>query len=109
MKKPAPARNRTAGLPKQLSFLPAAEVSPIHPPSATVAAHVLNLLIAGEVLTQPRVLKLGGGWRLAAHIFDLRELGWRIESDTVTRRRRGRAAQRVARYWIEQATAEVLP
>ena len=40
---------------------------------------------------------------------DLRELGWPIDSDTVIRRRRGRAVRRVARYWMEQDFSEVAP
>lgn len=49
------------------------------PTPGTLADKLLMLLKAGAELDHPTFERLTGSWRLAAVVFELRVLGWRID------------------------------
>ncbi|MDC6177813.1 hypothetical protein [Ralstonia solanacearum] len=85
--------------PKQLSFLPPAELIASWPAADTLPAEVHARLLTGERLTQP-----GFGthrWRLAAYVKALGYLGWPVRSTPVHFPGRARP---IAEYWYDPAT-----
>lgn len=62
----------------------------------TRRAAVLSALMQGQTLTQAQTLGMGWGWRLAADVFALREMGWKIVSEEIQQAQ----GNPVARYWL---------
>jgi hypothetical protein len=69
-------------LGEQLSFLPPAPFCPAWPTKHTLEDKALALLMAGRLLDHPAFQGDCGSWRLAAVIFNLRALGWPIDTMT---------------------------
>jgi hypothetical protein len=65
---------------EQLSFLPPLPFCPSWPTRGTLAALALERLMNGELLNHNDVIGVCGSWRLGAVIYDLRVLGWPIET-----------------------------
>jgi hypothetical protein len=67
---------------------------PTKPKPGTRMAGILEALKRGEKLTQIDALNRGYGWRLAAHIFALKEYhGWSIEKTDIYRQKGNPIAQ----------------
>ena len=106
MNAPAGSRGDGSGrIGKQLSFLPEPEFSAQTPPPATLAAILLRRLLAGEALTHPD-FEDTGSWRLGAHIYVLRELGWPVETEELSAPSPSCPTRTIARYrmpgWVNQ-------
>lgn len=54
--------------------------APVMPSAGTRPAEALAMLIANQCIDQRDFLAMHAGWRLAAAVFELRALGWRILS-----------------------------
>lgn len=65
---------------EQLSLLPPPPFCPDWPKKHTLEDRALALLMAGRVLDHPAFEGDCGSWRLAAVVFNLRALGWPIET-----------------------------
>lgn len=65
---------------EQLCLLDEAPFSARLPKPATLAAKLLTRLLAGERITHRTFDRDTQSWRLAAYVFDLRELGWPVET-----------------------------
>lgn len=63
---------------KQQSLLPEPRYNPKMPPERILAAKALRLMLGGMQITHPEFEALTGSWRLAAHIYILRKLGWPV-------------------------------
>lgn len=79
MKKTRSSRQASNGS-EQLTILPKPHFNPTYPNPNTLLAKCLSLMLNGKHLTHPEFEKETGSWRLAAVIFDLKDLGWPIES-----------------------------
>ena len=58
---------------------------------------ILSRLLSGDRLTSRDAALEMSVWRLAARCFDLRSLGWNIQSQTV----RTEGGTRFSEYWID--------
>ena len=70
--------NATKG--EQLSFLPPLEFSPMWPTENTLEDKALAMFATGKVFNHHEFEQTWGSWRLAAVVFNLRGLGWPIET-----------------------------
>jgi hypothetical protein len=96
--------------PEQLSFLPPPPFCPTWPTEHTFEDKALALLMAGRLLDHPEFEGDCGSWRLAAVVFNLRALGWPIDTiptpcPTNTRPGRTVALYRPSAKYIAQALA----
>jgi hypothetical protein len=96
--------------PEQLSFLPPAPFCPAWPTKHTLEDKALALLMAGRLLDHPEFEGDCGSWRLAAVVFNLRALGWPIDTiptPSPTDKRPGRtvALYRLPSKYAAQALA----
>ena len=66
--------------PEQLSFLPPPPFCPTWPTKHTLEDKALALLLAGRLIDHPAFEGDFCSWRLAAVIFNLRALGWPIDT-----------------------------
>lgn len=69
-----------------------------HPLKGTARADVLDALLAGRALTSMQALLEFGSSRLAADVYELRRMGWPIESEEIVVQAREGRSTRVARY-----------
>lgn len=95
-KAPTPSKANGA-LPVELPHTPAPALSPTLPGRTTKAWQALTDLIASP-LTQLDWLTMGRGWRLAAAINTLGDLGWPIASCWVHPEH---YRNPIKRYWLE--------
>ena len=65
----------------QMSFLPEPPYNPRWPKENTLAEKALQVLLTGKKVSHPQFEVLTGSWRLAAHIYTLKRLGWPITKD----------------------------
>ncbi len=86
--------------PEQLSFLPPAPLAPTWPARGTLADVALAWMLDGQRLTHPEFEHRTGSWRLAAVVFELRALGWPVESDPVPAPTADAPVRYVARYCV---------
>lgn len=79
--KKAPYNLPAAGaLGEQLSFIDPPPFCPAWPKRNTLADRALKLFLDGRVFDHPDFLEGCGSWRLAAVVFQLRALGWPIDT-----------------------------
>jgi hypothetical protein len=64
---------------KQMSFLPEPPIQAVLPPPHTLAYKALRMLLEGRPLSHPDFQEKTASWRLAAHIYRLKKMGWPIE------------------------------
>lgn len=64
----------------QYSFIPRPEFAPTWPTKGTLQDKALALLMDGNEIDHPEFEDITGSWRLGALIFQLRWLGWPIET-----------------------------
>ena len=83
-KKTSPAALAEANRAKQQELFETYEFSPRLPNPSTKEGMALDILLAGEYLTQPKFLEVTKSWRLAASIHRLiKVFGWAIESHDI--------------------------
>lgn len=75
----APATHR-ASAGEQLSFLPLPKFFPTWPTKHTLEDKALAVLMTGRAINHPEFEGDCGSWRLAAVVFNLRALGWPIDT-----------------------------
>lgn len=85
-------------LGEQLSLLDPVPFCPAWPTKNTLPAHALDLLLQGNVFDHREFLDGHGSWRLAAVVFQLRALGWPIETIEVASPSPENVARTIARY-----------
>ena len=79
--KKAPRNLPAAGaLGEQFSFLDRLPFCPEWPTRNTLADRALKLFLDGKVFDHPDFLGACGSWRLAAVVFQLRTLGWPVDT-----------------------------
>lgn len=64
----------------QLSFLPPLPFAPTWPRKHTLEDKALALLLDGRLIDHPEFEGDCGSWRLAAVVFNLRALGWPVDT-----------------------------
>lgn len=84
MKKAPTATNETGAFGEQLSFLPPPQFCPTWPTKGTLADRALAMFMNGRMIDHPYFESSTQSWRLAAVVFQLRTLGWPIESIEIT-------------------------
>jgi hypothetical protein len=65
---------------EQLTLFAPPPFAPAWPGRGTLAAHALTKLMMGRQLDHPTFEAATGSWRLAAVVFELRAMGWPVES-----------------------------
>lgn len=79
--KKAPHNLPAAGaLGEQLTLIDPPPFCPAWPKRNTLSDRALKLFLDGRVFDHPDFLEGAGSWRLAAVVFQLRALGWPIET-----------------------------
>ena len=79
--KKAPHNLPAAGaLGQQLSFIDPPPFCPAWPKRNSLADRALKMFLDGRVFDHPDFLEGCGSWRLAAVVFQLRALGWPIDT-----------------------------
>ena len=79
--KKAPQHDQAHGaLGEQLTFIDPPPFCPSWPKRNTLADRALRLFLDGKVFDHPDFLDGCGSWRLAAVVFQLRTLGWPIQT-----------------------------
>ena len=79
--KKAPTDQGTRGLVgEQLTLIDPPPFCPTWPTRNTLADRALKLFLDGRVFDHPDFLEGAGSWRLAAVVFQLRTLGWPIDT-----------------------------
>ena len=87
---------------EQTSFLPPPPFAPTWPMPGTLAASALDAFLRGEAMTSPQFEALSFSWRLSAVVYDLRALGWPVESIDVPSPTYEAPHRLIARYWLPQ-------
>ena len=64
---------------------------------------ILSRLLSGDRLTSRDAALEMSVWRLAARCFDLRSLGWNVQSQTV----RTEGGTRFSEYWIDPSNPRI--
>lgn len=86
--------------PTLISLTP--NFKPCWPRKKTLAYSALTLMLQGNVLTHLDFIINTGSWRLAAHIFILKNLGWPIKVQATTRGSCGHfRARTIYRYFFD--------
>ena len=67
-------------LGEQLTFIDPPLFCPAWPKRNSLADRALKMLLSGRVFDHPDFLEGCGSWRLAAVVFQLRALGWPIDT-----------------------------
>jgi hypothetical protein len=97
--KKAPHNLPAAGaLGEQLSFIDPPPFCPSWPKRNTLADRALKLFLDGKVFDHPDFLDGCGSWRLAAVVFQLRTLGWPIETHDIPSPSAEHAGRTIALY-----------
>ena len=79
--KKAPHNLPAAGaLGEQLTFIEPPPFCPAWPKRSSLADRALKMFLDGRVFDHPDFLEGCGSWRLAAVVFQLRALGWPIDT-----------------------------
>lgn len=73
---------------------------PTWPTRGTLAHRALALLLDGSALDHPTFEATTGSWRLAAVVFELRALGWPVQSEELPAPTADSASRRIAQYRI---------
>lgn len=71
-----------------MSFLPEPKYQPRYPIQGSMAAKALRLMLGGAKVAHPDFEAVTGSWRLAAHIYVLKKLGWPVMKELVPIRNR---------------------
>jgi len=80
MKKAPNRTNDTGALGEQLTLIEPPEFCPTWPNRGSLSYRALNMFLAGQAFDHPDFLEGCGSWRLAAVVFQLRALGWPIDT-----------------------------
>lgn len=99
------ANTRANSTPQQadLPGIERASQAPTLPNPNTRPAEALALLLKRGDLDQREFLDDAGGWRLAAAVYVLRGLGWRITTERVPVTLAGGEPRHIARYRLDRA------
>lgn len=90
--------------PGQMALFEPAAIAPTWPSPGTLAESALALLLDGRELDHPTFEAVTGSWRLAAVVFELRALGWPVQSHDEPRASVDGKRRNVARYSLSART-----
>lgn len=76
--------------------------SPVLPSHASLAAAAADMLLKGREITQCDFLAATRSWRLAAYIFELKQLGWPIEKEETQAPTADHPDRYIAKYRLPQ-------
>jgi hypothetical protein len=96
-------------LGEQLTLIDPPPFCPVWPTRNTLADRALKLFLDGRVFDHPDFLSGSGSWRLAAVVFQLRALGWPIDTIEVPSPSEEHPGRTIALYKLPaKYTAEAL-
>jgi hypothetical protein len=85
---------------EQMALLPEVEQPPQLPRRGTLAHRLLLIFINGARLTHPEFQERTGSWRLAAVVFELGLLGWKVHAVLIPAPTDANQNRSIARYWL---------
>lgn len=86
---------------KQMSLLPEPNFKPKLPPKGTLAHRALLMMLQGRKISHPHFQDKTSSWRLAAHVYILKKLGWPIEAIEIPFRIENKPKGcRICRYFL---------
>jgi hypothetical protein len=85
MKTPEGRQAQSGVVGEQLTLIDPPPFSPIWPKRGSLPERALHMLLDGKRIDHADFIKHACGWRLAAAIHDLRELGWPVQTIEVPR------------------------
>lgn len=85
----------------QYSFIPRPEFAPTWPTKGNLQDKALALLMDGRLIDHPEFEDITGSWRLGAVIFQLRGLGWPIETLDIPSPTEDRPSRIIALYRLD--------
>lgn len=100
MRKAPTATNETGAFGEQLSFLPPLPFYPTWPTKGTLADSALTMFMDGRMIDHPDFEAATQSWRLAAVVFQLRDLGWPIESIEIPSPTADAPGRAIALYYL---------
>lgn len=100
MKKAPYAINETGAFGEQFSFLPPPLFCPTWPAKGTLADSALTMFMDGRMIDHPDFEAATQSWRLAAVVFQLRDLGWPIESIEIPSPTADAPGRAIALYYL---------
>jgi hypothetical protein len=80
MKFPDRRQASSGNFGEQLSLFEPPPFCPVNPTPATLPAKALAMLLQGGTLISPDFQAVTQSWRLAAHVRELRKLGWPVQA-----------------------------
>lgn len=90
---------------EQLTFLDPPPFCPAWPKRNTLADRALKLFLDGRVFDHPDFIEGCGSWRLAAVVFQLRALGWPIDTIEISAPSAEHPGRTIAMYKLQQTFA----
>jgi hypothetical protein len=99
--KKAPDTFDRAGAGEQLSLLPPLTFCPQWPSTRTLAYTALMMMLTGETIEHRQFDARTGSWRLAAVIFRVKALGWKIDKIEVPSPTAERPGRVIAKYKLD--------
>ena len=93
------SRQASSGF-EQMSFLPEPDFNPIYPSPNTLEARCLRPMLQAQSFTHPEFEALTGSWRLSAVVFNLKELGWPVDSVELSAPTPECASRAISRYYL---------
>ena len=90
---------------EQLSFIDPPLFCPAWPKRNSLADRALKLFLDGKVFDHPDFLEGCGSWRLAAVVFQLRTLGWPVETVDIPSPSEEHPGRKIALYKLPAKVA----
>lgn len=103
-----PARLQALTGFEQMSLLPEPDFNPIKPKPNTLPARCLSQMLRGQHFTHPQFEQMTESWRLSAVVYDLREMGWPVESVDVPAPTKACPTRTISRYYLKPEAIEAV-
>lgn len=88
---------------EQLTLIDPPPFAPTLPTANTMPARLLWVLLSGASIDHPTFEDATGSWRLAAHVRELRALGWPVETPALSAPTDEAPERTIARYRLTDA------
>lgn len=102
MKTPERRQAQSGVWGEQLSLLDPPEFSPIWPKHGSLAERALHMLMEGKWIDHKDFIERACGWRLAHAVYELRRLGWPVQTIEVPQPTKNVPRRVIGLYFLER-------